>query len=395
VNQHHLLLYFVSLKMDTTTDQTMIEEEPLKDKSSRGGLRQSQYPRQAARLGHRNITNLQAVAEIHDENNSDLIASKSSFDGMSRSMCPIFHEAKLDESESTDYRKDSVSVASDDHISSSSSSDKRRVSDQFRSFETGSCESLVSDTKKSQSTDQYDSSFSSRQISKSSRDSEDSRSHAISNMGLLGEFEDPPTNIFQGSKDGNDVSGSFLSMTSLADFTTEKFNVYHSLASMPSLGEIHEEEVIENSVSSFVTGSSGNDSFRPGKSIFKILEEEATFAGTTLDGLAPPAFQQNKPTLQRWSSDEAAKPGVEEAIRIVEDLPPRGKLEGEISSSLDQPPRAVKRQLSLKGRYTLDVAPMPARVADPLNIATLENTDMPPMVARRHESDELGFLEDE
>jgi hypothetical protein len=379
----------VSLKMDTTTDQTMIEEEPLKDKSSRGGVRPSQYPRQAARLGPRNITDLRAVAEI-DESNSDLTTSKSSFDGMSPSLRRMFDEAKLDDSGSTDYRKDSVSAASDDHISSSSSSsDKRRVSDQFSSFEIGSSVSLVSDTKKSLSTDHYDSSFSSRVISKSSRESEDYLSDAISNMGLLGEFEEPPKDIYQGSKDSNDVSGSLLSMPSLADFTAEKLSIHHSVASMPSLGEIEEEELIGNSVSSLVTGSSSSDSFLPkspngGKSIFKILEEDATVAGTTLDGLAP-AFQQNKKTLERWSSDEAVKRGVEEAILLVEDQP----------SMVDRPPRAVERQMSQNGRRTMDMAPMEVRLADPLNIAALEDPDMPPVVARRHESDDLEFLEDE
>jgi hypothetical protein len=308
-----------------------------------------------------------------------------------------------------------ISLKMDISSSSSSSSDKRRVSDQSRSFDISSSVSLVSDTKKSLSTDHYDSSFSSPPISKSSRESEGYLSHAIHNMGILGEFEEPPTDIFQGSKGSNDVSGSLLSMPSLADFTAEKSSIHHSVASMPSLGEIDEEELQGNSVSSFVTGASSSDSFLPkprtgSKSIFKILEEDAAVAGTTLEGLGP-ASQQIKPRLERWSSDEVVKPRVEEAIRIVEDQSPKvgrrrvsetmkpvdlsGKLEGssEIASSLDRPPRVVKRQMSRNGRHTMGMAPMAVRLADPLTIAALENTDMPPVVARRHES--VDFLEDE
>lgn len=424
----------------------MVEEEPPKDKASKGSVRPQVHSSRRASRG--NITNLEAVAETIDESNDEEFPSKNSLHGMPHAM---LHRV-YDDSDST--TKENASTSSDDLRSTTgSSTSKPRVSwtseneikytDQFRSFETDSSISFAenSDKEKSQAA-QSDSSFSSNAVSKSSQESlsrDHSGSNAISNMGLLGEFEEPPKNIYDGSKDSKTFSaGSMLSMPSLAEFSALDKLSTHSRG-MSRLGESGEDMLVGSSFSSFATGvssglSSGVSSTTVpipmnGKSVERILKEDANVAGTTLEGLAP-CFKPQKTNLERWSSDESIKPNSERwssdesskkaspiaeestitsPSRIQEDQPPmiaRRRVSDttslvaamtivDISPDVDRQPRIPRNERQQQN--DIHVSPLAAtNRVDSLDITALDSVDRPPVVARRRNSDDTNeFLEDD
>eukprot|EP00980_Cylindrotheca_fusiformis_P025707 scaffold14497_cov119-Cylindrotheca_fusiformis.AAC.11 len=316
----------------------------------------------SVRSGRSVMTNLESVAELKDENNADYEFPNPNAPASAVTISSMLSNWKIEDSE----------PGTNSVLSSPTSSDKPRpswTSERFASFETdGSMASFVEsqDTNKKS----LDSSVSS--YNTSSKVSSSDEDDAISNIGLLGEFEQPPTNIFSNnsSKDGRAPSGgSFLSLPSLADYSIPDRMTMHSTTSsriMPSLGETDEErlQLESSSISSFATLPSVRESHPAtpsapiatyhrmvnGKLQSDVLHR-SELEGTTLDELSP-CFEEKKPACAgRWSSDGSAPLSSSIGIQHREDHLDNhaGSVTSQTSnsttsSSRDQPPMMMPRR---------------------------------------------------